>query len=124
MNHRVRTVSLSVPWSRGFRVVVLLLIILGTISGCGKPVDRPIVITFPASAVGRVAELLRKQLDRFENEHPDIRIELRRTPDASEIQESPGFPTGCRIQSGNIGNVYGGYVASQWDSNSYQLSGE
>jgi len=122
MNHRVRTVSLSVPWSRGFRVVVLLLIILGTISGCGKPVDRPIVITFPASAVGRVAELLRKQLDRFENEHPDIRIELRRTPDASEIQESPGFPTGCRIQSGNIGNVYGGYVASQWDSNSYQLS--
>ena len=39
-----------------------------------------------------------------------------------EIQKNSGFPTGRRIQSGYIGNVYGGYVASQWDSNTYQFT--
>ncbi len=42
------------------------------------------VITFPASALGAEAELLRRQLDRFMAEHPDIRVLRRETPDAAD----------------------------------------
>ena len=55
-------------------------------SGCEPERDdrEGTVITFPASAVGAEAELLRRQLDRFMTEHPDIRVEPRETPDAAD----------------------------------------
>ena len=52
--------------------------------GCGSAEERRAVVTFPASAVGREADILRRQLDRFQEQHPDIRVELRQTPDASD----------------------------------------
>jgi multiple sugar transport system substrate-binding protein len=42
------------------------------------------VVTFPASAVGREADLLRAQLERFARENPDVQVELRRTPDSAD----------------------------------------
>jgi multiple sugar transport system substrate-binding protein len=41
-------------------------------------------VTFPASAVGAEAALLRAQLARFEQLHPEIRVEPRSTPDAAD----------------------------------------
>ncbi|MEN8182891.1 MAG: ABC transporter substrate-binding protein [Myxococcota bacterium] len=42
------------------------------------------MVTFPASAVGAEAELLARQLARFETAHPGIRVEQRSTPDAAD----------------------------------------
>jgi multiple sugar transport system substrate-binding protein len=41
-------------------------------------------VTFPGSALGAEAEVLRRQLARFNAEHPDIRVEQRATPDAAD----------------------------------------
>src|SRR5215831_12740504 len=61
-----------------------LLALLGCALGCGSAEERRTVVTFPASAVGREADILRRQLASFEEQHPDIRVELRQTPDASD----------------------------------------
>ena len=42
------------------------------------------VVTFPGSVLGAEGEVLRRQLARFMREHPDIRVEQRRTPDAAD----------------------------------------
>ena len=42
------------------------------------------VLTFPASGLGAEAQVLREQLARFSDQHPGIRIELQRTPDAAD----------------------------------------
>lgn len=72
--------NLRFPFFRSVLPIATCLAIMG----CGQTSDRPIVVTFPASAVGKEAELLRKQLDQFEARHPEIRVELRKTPDASD----------------------------------------
>lgn len=46
--------------------------------------DPGIVVTFPGSAVGREAELLRDQLERFTARHPSVSVVQRRTPDAAD----------------------------------------
>ena len=51
--------------------------------GCGEE-PAGTVITFPGSAVGEEAEVLRRQLDRFMERNPDIRVIQRRTPDAAD----------------------------------------
>lgn len=56
----------------------------GLALACGPGPDGRIPITFPGSAVGAEAELLAEQLRRFEVEHPEIRVERRATPDASD----------------------------------------
>src|SRR5262249_60034758 len=61
-----------------------LLATLGCALGCGSADESRKVVTFPASAVGREADILRRQLARFHEQHPDIRVELRQTPDASD----------------------------------------
>jgi multiple sugar transport system substrate-binding protein len=53
-------------------------------AGCGREDGQGIVITFPGSAVGKEAELLNHQLERFRGEHPDIRVVQRKTPDAAD----------------------------------------
>ena len=42
------------------------------------------MVTLPASALGAEAAVLRRQLDRFMQENPEIHVEPRRTPDAAD----------------------------------------
>ncbi len=55
-----------------------------SLSGCGHEESGLTVITFPGSAVGAEAQLLSLQLARFMEEHPDIRVLRRETPDAAD----------------------------------------
>jgi multiple sugar transport system substrate-binding protein len=51
---------------------------------CGSDREGEIVISFPGSAVGAEGELLARQLERFMDQHPGIRVERQATPDASD----------------------------------------
>jgi multiple sugar transport system substrate-binding protein len=42
------------------------------------------VLTFSGSVVGREADVLRLQIERFRQHHPDMRVEIRATPDAAD----------------------------------------
>jgi ABC-type glycerol-3-phosphate transport system substrate-binding protein len=54
-------------------------------AGCAGQSDRgPIIVTFPGSSLGAEAEVLARQLDRFNAEHPGIRVVRRDTPDAAD----------------------------------------
>ena len=53
-------------------------------SGCAGDVTEGTVLTFPGSAVGAEAKLLAVQLERFMQDHPDIRVVRRETPDAAD----------------------------------------
>ncbi|MGE3807478.1 MAG: ABC transporter substrate-binding protein [Gemmataceae bacterium] len=64
-------------------LLVFLLLVAVTL-GCGSDDHQGTVITFPASAVGKEAEVLHQQIARFHEQHPDIHIELQYTPDASD----------------------------------------
>jgi multiple sugar transport system substrate-binding protein len=58
---------------------------LAVVTGCGEaPDDGRAVVTFPGSAVGAEAEILRRQLARFMQENPDIVVVQRETPDAAD----------------------------------------
>jgi multiple sugar transport system substrate-binding protein len=49
--------------------------------GCAR--TDPHILTFAGSAVGREGEAIRLQLERFKSMHPDLRVEVRPTPDAA-----------------------------------------
>ncbi len=51
-------------------------------SGCAGPPARG--LTFSGSLVGREGEVIRRQLDRFQQAHPSLRVALRATPDAAD----------------------------------------
>ncbi|MGE5244815.1 MAG: ABC transporter substrate-binding protein [Betaproteobacteria bacterium] len=51
-------------------------------AACGGPPAN--VLTFSGSAVGKEADLVRRQLDRFAALHPGLSVELRATPDAAD----------------------------------------
>ena len=54
-------------------------------AGCSRPAPAgPAVVTLPGSVLGAEGEVLRRQLARFMREHPGIRVEQRRTPDAAD----------------------------------------
>jgi multiple sugar transport system substrate-binding protein len=61
-------------------VIALAWLILA----CGPDRNGGMVISFPGSAVGAEGELLARQLERFMDQHPGIRVERRATPDASD----------------------------------------
>lgn len=61
-----------------------LLFAVGVASGCGGGSDGRPILTFSGSAVGREAEILERQFDRFEAAHPPWRVELRSTPDSAD----------------------------------------
>jgi multiple sugar transport system substrate-binding protein len=67
--------------SNGLLALALLLLLA---AGCGRDDGPGVVVTFPGSAVGKEAELLDRQLERFMTEHPDVRVVQRKTPDAAE----------------------------------------
>lgn len=54
-------------------------------AGCGgEPAGGPAEITFPISALGAESEVVRRQLSRFMQQNPDIRVLQRETPDAAD----------------------------------------
>jgi multiple sugar transport system substrate-binding protein len=53
------------------------------LAACAQPETRPLV-TFSGSSLGPEAEVVRDQLERFASQHPDVRVELRVTPDAAD----------------------------------------
>jgi multiple sugar transport system substrate-binding protein len=52
------------------------------LAGCAGT-DAP-TLTFSGSAVGREADVIRRQLDGFARAHPSIKVALRATPDAAD----------------------------------------
>jgi multiple sugar transport system substrate-binding protein len=53
--------------------------------GCaGQSEGGPVVVTFPGSSLGAEAEVLNRQLTRFNAAHPGIRVVRRDTPDAAD----------------------------------------
>ncbi|HKK27023.1 MAG TPA: ABC transporter substrate-binding protein [Gemmatimonadota bacterium] len=65
-------------------LVAVLLVAVLALAACGGESDQGVVLTFPGSAVGAEARVLRTQLDRFMAAHPGIRVEQRVTPDAAD----------------------------------------
>ncbi|MBA3343873.1 MAG: ABC transporter substrate-binding protein [Gemmatimonadales bacterium] len=64
----------------GFLLPVALLL-----AACGGASTPGVVeVTLPVSVLGAEAEVLRRQLRRFMEEHPDIRVVQRETPDAAD----------------------------------------
>jgi multiple sugar transport system substrate-binding protein len=54
-------------------------------AGCSAAPDTgPAEVTFPISVLGAEAAVLRRQLARFMQEHPGIRVVQRETPDAAD----------------------------------------
>ncbi|HKG33699.1 MAG TPA: extracellular solute-binding protein, partial [Gemmatimonadales bacterium] len=52
---------------------------------CAGQSDRgPTIVTFPGSSLGAEAEVLNRQLARFNADHPAIRVVRRDTPDAAD----------------------------------------
>jgi len=63
----------------------LLLSLSLILSACAPSSSSP-GLTMAASAVGREGALLQAQLARFAAQHPDLRIELRSTPDEADTR--------------------------------------
>lgn len=74
---RVRTLRLRRPSALALAVAAACAPI-----GCDRPIGR--VLVFSGSAVGREADIIRGQLDRFGRAHPSLRVALRATPDAAD----------------------------------------
>ena len=55
------------------------------VAACGTDTS-PKPVTFAGSAVGREADVIRRQLERFEAARPDISVEVRATPDAADTR--------------------------------------
>jgi multiple sugar transport system substrate-binding protein len=67
------------------RLTGYLPILAVIFAGCAGQSDRgPVIVTFPGSSLGAEAEVLVRQLSRFNAEHPGIRVERRDTPDAAD----------------------------------------
>jgi multiple sugar transport system substrate-binding protein len=62
--------------------LIIILIGLGA-SACSGGSSRP-ALTFSASGLGAEADVVRTQLARFAELHPEIRVELQVTPDAAD----------------------------------------
>jgi multiple sugar transport system substrate-binding protein len=55
------------------------------VTACAGQSDRgPVIVTFPGSSLGSEAQVLNRQLARFNAEHPSIRVVRRDTPDAAD----------------------------------------
>ena len=60
------------------------LVALGALLSAVCCSTGPPILTFSGSVVGREAEVIRRQLERFGQAHPSITVALRATPDASD----------------------------------------
>jgi multiple sugar transport system substrate-binding protein len=68
----------------GPRHLLAAALIAASGMGCSRGTPEVTTVTFPGSAVGKEADVLRKQLARFMQEHPDIKVVQRQTPDAAD----------------------------------------
>jgi multiple sugar transport system substrate-binding protein len=66
----------------GLRLLLLLVTSATVLGGCAQANDKnETVLTFSGSALGAEGTLVATQLKQFMVLHPDIRVELQRTPD-------------------------------------------
>jgi ABC-type glycerol-3-phosphate transport system substrate-binding protein len=73
----------SKPTAHSSQLIALLLALM--FAACAGQSDRgPIIVTFPGSSLGAEAEVLARQVARFNAEHPGIRVVRRDTPDAAD----------------------------------------
>src|SRR5882672_10527849 len=80
VGHQARRRTIAPPTPR---LIMLVIALIPLACGGRGPSDA---LTFAGSAVGREGEILRRQLARFEAQHPGVRVELRSVPDAAEQQ--------------------------------------
>ncbi len=69
------------PAPSAFALLVILIAVYGCTADAGPP-----VLTVSGSALGLEAEILRRQLERFEASHPGVRVQVRVTPDAADTR--------------------------------------
>ncbi|HEY7614529.1 MAG TPA: ABC transporter substrate-binding protein [Gemmatimonadales bacterium] len=68
------------------RCAAVGLALLGAL-GCGpEPTGGPTTVTVSGSVLGAEGLILRRQLERFDREHAEIRVEMRPTPDAADLR--------------------------------------
>ena len=65
------------------RISSALIIAALSFTSCHTADSRP-VLSFSGSSLGPEAAVVRRQLDRFAAQHPQVRVELRVTPDAAD----------------------------------------
>jgi multiple sugar transport system substrate-binding protein len=65
------------------RISSALIIAAVSFTSCRTTDSRP-VLSFSGSSLGPEAAVVRRQLDRFATQHPQVRVELRVTPDAAD----------------------------------------
>lgn len=64
--------------------IAVVLAIGATVAPAGcVSTDEP-VLTFSGSVVGREADVISRQLERFGRAHPSLKVALRATPDAAD----------------------------------------
>jgi multiple sugar transport system substrate-binding protein len=63
------------------RLAVLLVACLTSVCG---PADGSLRLTFSGSALGPEGDVVRRQLARFADEHPGVRVDLQVTPDSAD----------------------------------------
>jgi ABC-type glycerol-3-phosphate transport system substrate-binding protein len=81
---RVQYIRRRAAAAAGPRWCLLAFLIAATAAACTpSPAD---VLTFSGSVVGREGEVLRRQLDRFEQSRPGVRVAVRPTPDAADAR--------------------------------------
>jgi multiple sugar transport system substrate-binding protein len=79
--HLVRTNDLRL--GEIARISASLIIAAASCVACRASDPRP-GLSFSGSSLGPEAAVVRRQLDRFADRHPDTRVELRITPDAAD----------------------------------------
>jgi multiple sugar transport system substrate-binding protein len=63
------------------------LLALLCVLGCGsEAAGGPTTVTVSGSVLGAEGRILRRQLERFDRETPDVRVEMRPTPDAADLR--------------------------------------
>jgi multiple sugar transport system substrate-binding protein len=69
---------------RGFEFRSMLW--LGLLGCASTPPDGPTTVTVSGSVLGAEGQILRRQLERFDGEHGDVRVEMQPTPDAADLR--------------------------------------
>ena len=66
------------------RALIVLIVAIAAIAATCGPSRR--VLTISGSALGREADVVNRQLNRFRLLHPDLTVELRPTPDSADLR--------------------------------------
>jgi multiple sugar transport system substrate-binding protein len=69
------------------RRLILLIVVLAVAPltpSCSRSTER--VLTFSGSVVGREGEVIAGQIATFQRRHPELRVEIRATPDAADVR--------------------------------------